>query len=157
MNFESFEDIKVLMDNFDPATLLPDLSNVAGLVSFLTRTALLAGPIVLLVLGLAYFLVSPREANYHFGYRCYFGMGSEEAWRFTQRLAGALWALLGLVLTVVMLLITGGFGGKDVMDVISTGVTCLLWEIGLALASCAVINFTVSLRYNRRGDRRGMQ
>ena len=157
MNFESFEDIKVLMDNFDPATLLPDLSNVAGLVSFLTRTALLAGPIVLLVLGLAYFLVSPREANYHFGYRCYFGMGSEEAWRFTQRLAGALWALLGLVLTVVMLLITGGFGGKDVMDVISTGVTCLLWEIGLALASCAVINFTVALRYNRRGDRRGMQ
>lgn len=156
MNFESFEDIKVLMDNFDPATLLPDLSNVVGLVSFLTRTALLAGPIVLLVLGLAYFLVSPREANYHFGYRCYFGMGSEEAWRFTQRLAGAVWAVLGLVLTIVMLLITGGFGGKDVMDVISTGVTCLLWEIGLAVVSCIAINLTVALRYNRRGDRRGM-
>jgi len=156
MNFESFEDIKVLMDNFDPATLLPDLSNVVGLVSFLTRTALLAGPIVLLVLGLAYFLVSPREANYHFGYRCYFGMGSEEAWRFTQRLAGAVWAVLGLALTIVMLLITGGFGGKDVMDVISTGVTCLLWEIGLAVVSCIAINLTVALRYNRRGDRRGM-
>jgi len=156
MNFESFEDIKVLMDNFDPATLLPDLSNVVGLVSFLTRTALLVGPIVLLVLGLAYFLVSPREANYHFGYRCYFGMGSEEAWRFTQRLAGAVWAVLGLALTIVMLLITGGFGGKDVMDVISTGVTCLLWEIGLAVVSCIAINLTVALRYNRRGDRRGM-
>ena len=54
MNFESFEDIKVLMDNFDPATLLPDLSNLAGVVAFLVRIALLAGPIVLLVLGLAY-------------------------------------------------------------------------------------------------------
>lgn len=156
MNFESFEDIKVLMDNFDPATLLPDLGNVVGLVTFLTRIALLAGPIVLLVLGLAYFLVSPREANYHFGYRCYFGMGSEEAWRFTQRLAGAVWAALGLVLTIVMLLITGGFGGKDVMGIIGTGVTCLLWEIGLALVSCIAINLTVAVRYDRRGDRRGM-
>ena len=154
MNFESFEDIKVLMDNFDPATLLPDLSNVVGVVVFLTRFALLAGPIVLLVLGLAYFLVSPREANYHFGYRCYFGMGSEEAWRFTQRFAGMVWAGLGLVLTLVMLFITGSFGGKDVMDVIGSGVTCLLWEIGLTVASCVAINVTVALRYDRRGDRR---
>ncbi len=156
MNFESFEDIKVLMDNFDPATLLPDLTNLAGIVAFLTRIALLAGPIVLLVLGLAYFLVSPREANYHFGYRCYFGMGSEEAWRFTQRLAGMVWAALGLVLTVVMLFITGSFGGKDVMDVISSGVNCLLWEIGLTLLSCLAVNIVVALRYNRSGDRRGM-
>ena len=154
MNFESFEDIKVLMDNFDPATLLPDLSNVVGVVVFLTRIALLAGPIVLLVLGLAYFLVSPREANYHFGYRCYFGMGSQEAWRFTQRLAGMVWAGLGLVLTVVMLFVTGGFGGKDVMDVIGSGVTCLLWEIGLTVVSCIAINVIVALRYDRRGDRR---
>ena len=154
MNFESFEDIKVLMDNFDPATLLPDLSTVVGTVEFVTRIALLAGPIVLLVLGLAYFLVSPREANYHFGYRCYFGMGSQEAWRFTQRLAGMVWAALGLVLTVVMLFVTGGFGGKDVMDVIGSGVTCLLWEIGLTVVSCIAINVIVALRYDRRGDRR---
>jgi len=155
MNLESFEDIKVLMDNFDPAALLPDLSNLAGIVAFLTRIALLAGPIVLLVLGLAYFLVSPREANYHFGYRCYFGMGSEEAWRFTQRFAGLVWAGLGLVLTVVMYFITNGFAGGQVMDIIGSGVKCLLWEIGLAVVSCLVINLVVMLRFNRRGDRRG--
>lgn len=155
MNLESFEDIKVLMDNFDPAALLPDLSNLAGIVTFLTRIALLAGPIVLLVLGLAYFLVSPKEANYHFGYRCYFGMGSEEAWRFTQRFAGLVWAGLGLVLTVVMFFITNGFAGGQVMDIIGSGVKCLLWEIGLAVVSCLVINLVVMLRFNRRGDRRG--
>ena len=154
MNFESFEDIKVLMDNFDPATLLPDLSNLAGVVAFLVRIALLAGPIVLLVLGLAYMLVSPREANYHFGYRCYFGMGSEEAWRFTQRFAGMVWAALGLVLTVVMLFVTSGFGGGDVMEIIGSGVTCLLWEIGLTVVSCLVINVTVAVFFDRRGDRR---
>ena len=37
MNFESFEDIKHLMDNFDPASLLPDLSSMAGLVATITR------------------------------------------------------------------------------------------------------------------------
>ena len=156
MNFESFEDIKVLMDNFDPATLLPDLSTLVGTVAFLTRIALLAGPIVLLVLGLAYFLAAPREANYHFGYRCYFGMGSEEAWRFTQRLAGIVWAAIGAVLTLVMVLITGGFGDRDVMQIISTGITCLLWEIGLAFVSSLIINLVVMIRFDRRGDRRGM-
>ena len=28
----------------------------------------------MLVLGLAYLFLAPREANYYFGYRCYFGM-----------------------------------------------------------------------------------
>ena len=151
MNFESFEDIKVLMDNFDPATLLPDLTSVVGTVEFLTRLAVVAGPIVLLVLGILYFFAAPKEANYIFGYRTFFGMGSQEAWCFTQRLAGAVWAGLGLVLTIIMLLITSGFPGKDVMEMVSSGLVCLLWEIGLALLSCLVINLVVTLRFDRNG------
>ena len=154
MNFESFEDIKVLMDNFDPASLLPDLSSVVGIVEFVTRIAVLAGPIVLLVMGILYFFVSPKEANYHFGYRCFFGMGSEEAWRFTQRLAGIVWGALGLVLTILMVIITGSFPGQPIMDTISTGVTCLIWEIVLAALSCLGINVIVMLLYNARGYRR---
>ena len=154
MNFESFEDIKVLMDNFDPASLLPDLGTVVGKVEFITRIAVLAGPIMLLVMGILYFFASPKEANYRFGYRCYFGMGSEEAWRFTQRLAGFVWAALGLALTVVMLIITGSFSGNPIMDVIGSGVKCLLWEIGLAALSCLGINVIVMLLYNARGYRR---
>ena len=154
MNFESFEDIKVLMDNFDPAALLPDLSSMAGLVATLTRTAVIIGPIVLLVMGVLYFFVSPKEANYHFGYRCYFGMGSEEAWRFTQRLAGLVWAALGLVLTVVMLIVSMGYGSKDMSQVISSGLVSLLWEIGLTLLSCLAINITAMIRYDSKGLRR---
>ena len=154
MNFESFEDIKVLMDNFDPASLLPDLSSFPGIVATLTRLAVMAGPIVLLVMGILYFFVSPKEANYHFGYRCYFGMGSEVAWRFTQRLAGIVWAALGLVLTVAMLLISGGYGKKAIDAIIQSGLTCLLWEIGLTVVSCIAINVTVMLLYDRKGLRR---
>ena len=154
MNFESFEDIKVLMDNFDPAALLPDLSSMAGLVATLTRVAVLIGPIVLLVMGVLYFFVSPKEANYHFGYRCYFGMGSEEAWRFTQRLAGLVWAALGLVLTIVMLIVSMGYGSKDMSQVISSGLVSLLLEIGLTLLSCLAINITAMVRYDSKGLRR---
>ena len=154
MNFESFEDIKVLMDNFDPAALLPDLSTVVGKVEFITRLAVMAGPVVLLVLGILYFFAAPKEANYRFGYRCYFGMGSEEAWRFTQRFAGLVWGVLGLVLTVVMLIITGSFGGNPIMDIIGKGAKCLLWEGGLILVSILGINLTAMLCYDRKGMRR---
>ena len=154
MNFESFEDIKVLMDNFDPASLLPDLSSITGIVATVTRLAVLAGPIVLLIMGLLYFFAAPKEANYRFGYRCYFGMGSEEAWRFTQRVAGILWAALGLVLSLLMLFITGGYGSKEIVDVIGSGLKCLIWEVVLTALSCLAINAAVMLRYDRKGLRR---
>ena len=154
MNFESFEDIKVLMDNFDPAALLPDLTTVVGKVEFITRLAVMVGPVVLLVLGILYFFAAPKEANYRFGYRCYFGMGSEEAWRFTQRFAGLVWGVLGLVLTVVMLIITGSFAGNPIMDIIGKGAKCLLWEGGLILVSILGINLTAMLCYDRKGLRR---
>ena len=154
MNFESFEDIKVLMDNFDPAALLPDLSSLGGMVELVTRIAVLAGPLVLLIMGLAYLITPAKEANYHYGYRCYFGMGSVQAWRFTQRLAGLLWSGLGLGLTVVMFLVSTGFGRKDIVEIISSGVTCLIWEAALIAVSCLAINILVMIRYDRRGDRR---
>ena len=154
MNFDSFEDIKGLMDNFDPASLLPDLSSMAGIVATITRLAVIVGPLVLLVLGLLYFFAAPKEANYRFGYRCYFGMGSEEAWRFTQRLAGILWAALGLVLTILMLIISGGYGSKDISQVISSGFRCLIWELVLTGLSVLAINLLTMLRYDRKGLRR---
>lgn len=145
------ESIKELMDAFDPASLLPDLNSVVGIVMTAARFAVLAGPLVLLVMGLAYLFLSPKEANYRFGYRCYFGMGSVNAWRFTQRLAGIVWSALGLILTVVMVLITGGYGNMEVMQVVESAVSCLIWEIGLAAASCLIINLIVTLTFNSKG------
>ena len=116
MNIDS---IKEIMDGFDPAALLPDLTTLVGKVEFVTRIAVMVGPIVLLVLGVLYFFASPKEANYHFGYRCYFGMGSMDAWRFTQRLAGLVLAALGLILTVVMLFVCGSFRGFYIFHVLA--------------------------------------
>lgn len=150
----SIEDIKQLMDGFDPASLLPNLDTMLGKTAFLMRILVLVGPIILLALGVAYLLVSPREANYHFGYRCYFGMGSEEAWRFTQRIAGLVWGGLGLVLTVVMLLISGSFGKLEPMDMVWKAVWCGVWEAVLIALACIGINITVAVFFDRSGRRK---
>ena len=149
-----FGSIKEMMDAFDPAALLPDLAGIGDWIATLARWAVLIGPLVLLALGLAYLFLAPREANYRFGYRCYHGMGSVEAWRFTQRLAGMVLGGVGLVQTVVMLVITGGYGGKEVQSIMDSALTCLIWEIVLAVVSYLTINVIVMINFNSRGSLR---
>ena len=151
MNIDS---IKEIMDGFDPAALLPDLTTLVGKVEFVTRIAVMVGPIVLLVLGVLYFFASPKEANYHFGYRCYFGMGSVDAWRFTQRLAGLVLAALGLILTVVMLFVCSSFRGLDVMQTVTRGAIALAWQAGLAAISSLAVNIIVMTQFDAKGEHR---
>ena len=150
----NIEDLKSLMDAFDPAALLPELNGVLDAVLYAVRIATLLGPAVLLVLGLGYLIFAPKEANYYFGYRCTFGMGSVEAWRFTQRLAGIIWSVLGLVLTVAMVMLTNSLAEMDVYDAVWTAVKYMLWEVGLAALSCIVINTLVMTQFTYSGDRR---
>lgn len=150
----NIEDIKQIMDAFDPAALLPDLTSVAGKMELGCRIAVLIGPIVLLILGALYFFLAPKEANYHFGYRCYFGMGSIQAWRFTQKVAGLIWGGLGLILTVVMIVATSGFREKVIVDQVWGAVKCLGWEVGLVLASVIAINTIAGIFFDQNGKLR---
>ena len=146
------ESIKELMDGFDPAALLPELSDVFGSLATVCRVAVMIGPIVLLVLGLAYLFLSPKEANYYFGYRCYFGMGSVHAWRFTQRLAGILYGGLGLVLVILMFLISGSFAGMEVTDMVWKAVDCLIWQAVAVVLATLIINLSAAARFDRKGE-----
>ena len=146
--------IKDMMDAFDPASLLPELSDVFGSLSTICRFAVMIGPIVLLVLGLAYLFLSPKEANYYFGYRCYYGMGSVQAWRFTQRLAGVVFGGLGLILTIIMLLISGGFATMEVTDMVWRAADCLIWQAILVVLATVGINLTAAMRFDRKGEYR---
>ena len=146
-----FDSIKEMMDAFDPAALLPEMETIFETLVPICRTAVLIGPVILLALGFAYLLLSPKEANHYFGYRCYFGMGSIHAWRFSQRLAGIVLGGLGLILTGVMIAITGSFAQMEAMDMVWKAVKCLAWEAGLVLAATVFINFTVMICYDSRG------
>ncbi len=144
-----------LLAGFDPAALLPDISTTLGVLELIARIAILAVPVILLVLGLIYFFRPPKEANHRFGYRTYFGMGSVEAWRYTQRLAGIVYGGLGAVLTIVMLILGFTLNSKETMSLLTTAAICIVVEILLTVVASLVINITALVRYDRDGYRRG--
>ena len=150
----SIADFKTLMDEFDPASLLPQLDTVIGKIALVARIAVLVGPVVLLMMGLLYLFAAPKEANYHFGYRCYYGMGSVDAWRFTQRLAGIVLGAAGLILGAVMLLISGSFGTMETIELLWRAIYCVLAEAGVAAVACIGINITAMVCFTGKGDRR---
>jgi len=148
------ESIKAILDGFDPGALLPDLSRVFDSLVPICRIAVLIGPVVLLLLGLSYLILSPKEANYYLGYRCYFGMGSEYAWRFTQRLAGWLFTVTGLVLTVVMFAISLSFASMPLTDMAWRAASCLAAELVAAVLLILTVNLTAAFRFDRKGKHR---
>ncbi len=148
------ENIKQIMDGLDLGALFPGMETVAALITVLARLFVMAGPLAVLGLGMHYLLAAPQEANWSTGYRFRWGMGSVEAWQFTQRLAGFVWCGLGLVLTVVMAVISSGFVGAEPMDAVWRGLKCLLWEGALIGISCLAIDGIVFARFDLRGNRR---
>ncbi|MBQ2855121.1 MAG: SdpI family protein [Oscillospiraceae bacterium] len=148
------ESIKEIMDAFDPAALLPELGDIFSVVTTVCQIAVMVAPILLLALGLGYLFFSPKEANYYFGYRCYFGMGSVEAWQFTQRLAGITLGALGLILSGVMLFITMGFPGMDTMEMVWRAFWCLIWQAVLALIANGAIWAVTAIRFDAKGNLR---
>jgi len=148
------DSIKALLDGFDPATLLPDLSRIFDSLAPVCRIAVLIGPVVILLLGLSYLLLTPKEANYYLGYRCYFGMGSEYAWRFTQRLAGLLFTGAGLVLTVVMFVIASRFRYMELSAMVWQAAACLLVELAAAILLVLTVNLSAAFHFDRKGRHR---
>lgn len=139
---------------FELATMVPDMAVVLDKVRLAVTAAVLLGPAFLLILGLIYFFIPPKEANHRLGFRTYFGMGSVEAWQFTQKAAGIAFGSLGLILLIIMLVVISGFDTLDHFQMTSKAMTCMLWQAGLALLLRLAVVVLVTVRYNKNGDRR---
>ena len=148
------EDLTSLLEGADLGKLLPELDGIVEKMVPVMKVALLVGPVIFLILGLLYLFATPKEANYKFGYRCYFGMGSVKAWCYTQRLAGLVFTGVGLILSLVMLLVTGKFGQMDVMDMLWKTLKCGIWEAVIIGVSCVAINLVVMFYFDAKGDLR---
>lgn len=146
-----FNAIKEAMDGFDPGAMLPEMTALFGGLTTVCRIAVVIGPVIILILGLCYLFLAPKEANHYFGYRTYFGMGSINAWQYTQRLAGLVFTALGLGLTVVMVLISASFGGMEIMNMVWRAVSCLIWQAVLAVLATVFVNLSAALRFDRKG------
>jgi len=148
------EKITAIFEKIDFAKLVPEMDTLLGKVQTVTSLALVIGPVLMLILGLWYFFLPPKEANHRAGFRTWFGMGSVQAWRFTQRLAGIVWGGLGLILTLIMGIICLSFGGKELANIVNTAFIALIWQAVLALVAYIVICVIVTVRYDSKGLRR---
>ena len=148
------EDLTSLLEGADLSKLLPELDGIVEKMVPVMKVALLVGPVIFLILGLLYLFATPKEANYKFGYRCYFGMGSVKAWCYTQRLAGLVFTGVGLILSLVMLLVTGKFGQMDVMDMLWKTLKCGIWEAVIIAVSCVAVNLVVMFFFDAKGNLR---
>ena len=149
-----FDAIKKILDGVDPAEMLPQIDTIFSKIQLLCRIRVMAGPVILLILGLCYLFLAPKEANYYFGYRCFFGMGSVHAWRFTQRIAGMVLGGLGLILTLVMFFISLRFGSMEISAMAWLTVKCLIWQAVLVILATLGINGLAMFWFNRRGELR---
>ena len=128
------EKIMDLLNNLDDlGKFVPKLDSVMDLVLKLTKLAVRVGPVCILVLGLIYLLIPPKEANYKAGYRTFFGMGSIAAWRFTQFVSGIIMTVMGLILNIIATRAVAEFPGmvSDLMidkaiDLIKVQVICVI-------------------------------
>ena len=155
MESENFiESLIKLVNDFDFAKIMPELDSVMGWIDLFVRVCVLAAPVAVLFFGLWWLLLPPKEANHHVGYRCFFGMGSVDAWRFTQKIAGVLFTVLGVGLLAISLLVSNRFPDMEPMVMLDKAVVCILWQIGITLVLSLMINLIVALRYDRNGDLR---
>lgn len=143
-----------LMEDFDLKNYLPKLDTLWGTVELLIRIFVMAGPLILLGLGLWYFLAPPKEANHRAGFRTLWGMGSVEAWRFTQKVAGIAFSVVGFVLTVIMAIICNGYRNMEPMDTIQSAGVCILWQVGLVLGITVIIHLIPMFFFDWKGTRR---
>lgn len=148
------EILKSLIDGVNPADLLPELDSIFSFITVLTRLAVLAAPVLLLILGAIYFFLPPKEANYSLGFRCWWGMSSVEVWLFTQKLSGAIWMGLGGILGIIALISSAGYGGLNPQEMMFKALGLIIWQLCLVVVSIVVINLVLIFKYDSKGNPR---
>ena len=146
------EKITELLNNFSLEKYIPKLDTLMGWVQWLISLAIRVGPICILVLGIIYLLIPPKEANRKAGYRTYFGMGSVMAWNFTQRVAGVLMIPTGLLLTVIAYVKIGKFSDYDLMTMAQEAFGVIKFQVVCALVIYIFMFVLTAVMFTRNGD-----
>ncbi len=142
------------MDDFDIGSLLPEFDSFLNGLDMFIRVCVIAGPLALLGLGLYYLLAAPKEANYSAGYRFRYGMAKARSWQFMQFLAGAVYSITGLLMTVVVGILCVFLHQKDLMEMATSAITMIGWEALIIALATMGINLTMMIIFDSEGNRR---
>lgn len=146
------EKINELLNNLENiGNHIPKLDTLTGWIQWLVSLAVRVGPICILVLGLIYLLIPPKEANRKAGYRTYFGMGSVMAWRFTQRIAGILMIPVGLILSIAAYVTAAKFTQMDMMTMAYAAFGAIRVQVVCALILFAAMFVVTAVFFDRNG------
>ena len=146
--------LKTLISDFDLMTILPDLADLMDWIVKGVNIALIIGPVVLAVMGLWYLLLPTREANYVVGYRFLWGMGSVKSWKFTQRLAGLVWLIMGVRMAREAYDNQAQLEALETIELMYTAIETIIHQVGTVIISCVAINVVIFLLFNFKGNYR---
>lgn len=147
--------ISSLLDGLDNiGNLVPALEKLLSSAQLWLTIVLLIGPVAMLILGVIYLFLPPKEANHHIGYRTYFGMGSVEAWLHTQKLAGIIYGGLGIILVIIMIFVSVSLKNKDMMQAFTSAITWLCVQVGIVLLVYLGMFVYTAIVFDRHGNRR---
>lgn len=146
--------LKTLISDFDLMAMLPDLADLMDWIVKGVNIALIIGPVVLAVMGLWYLLLPTREANHVVGYRFFWGMGSVKSWKFTQRLAGLVWLIMGVRMAREAYERSAQLEALETIELMYTAIETIISQVGTVIISCVIINAVIFLLFNFKGNYR---
>ena len=150
----SLESITSALENFDLGSILPDLFSLLSSMQGLCTLVMMVSPLLLLGLGIWYLFWPRKTVGARSGFYAYFAMGSEEAWLYTQKMAGLVWTGLGGLLTIIMAIVCIAMSGSNMSQIAGTTQTCMIWQIILVGLSWLALNILPAVFYDKSGNRR---
>lgn len=146
------EAITAFLESFDIAKLLPELGKFISDLRFWAGLFMLIGPLVMLGLGIWYYFLPTKEANHYVGFRSNASMGSVEAWRYSQRLAGLFYMIVGGVFAALslVLIIILSFGKP--MAMATTAFIVIILQALSSIVLWIIVNGLISKRFDKDGN-----
>jgi hypothetical protein len=145
------DEILSLLQDFDVANFLPEPDKFMRSLVGWVRLIMLAGPLVLLCMGLWHRFVAPKEPGSRLGFPLWAKIGSKQAWQFAQRLCDTVYLLVGGGLSALMFVISLFFSRKHGLAMINVALICVILEFIIIVTAWIVINALISKAYDANG------
>jgi len=140
--------------DLDFGALIPEMPVFLRMMRTLMALSMVAGPITMMIQAAFYLFKPAPEANFKRGYRTYYGMGSTEAWIFSQKIAGLAFGGLGVLLLLAMFIVILCFRGKTLMWVAITAMICLIIQVVLIGGVRIAVAVLCGKYFDKDGQRR---
>ena len=142
------------LQDFEIAKALPEMDRFVSQLAGWLRVILLAGPLVLVVLGLWYSYAPPEEANYSLGFRTKYSMSSVMVWKYAQKIAGRAFLIVGAVMAGVVLVLSFFFGLLGPMGMAVVALLCVIAEGVVIVLLHVRLDKQLQKKFDKQGNPR---